>query len=59
MKIGSRCACDTCGRVETPKLQVFPHLSKKNSHLCETCKQELYYENISAVARKNDNRKMV
>ena len=59
MKIGNRCACDTCGRVESPKLQVFAHPSEPNSHICESCKQDLYLENISAVSRKNDNRKMV
>jgi hypothetical protein len=54
MRIGSRSACDTCGRVESPNLQVFPHPTEANNHLCESCKQDLYIlENISAVARNN------
>ena len=59
VKIGKRFACDKCGKVESSKLQVTPHPSEENKHLCEICRQDLYYENISTVARKNDNRRMI
>ena len=59
MKIGSRSACDACGRVESPNLQIFPHPTESNNHICEPCKQDLYFENVTAVARKNDNRKLI
>ena len=59
VKIGKRYACDKCGKVESAKLQVTAHPTEQNKHLCEICRQDLYFENISTVARKNENRRMM
>ncbi|MFX0050786.1 MAG: hypothetical protein ACFFAJ_14430 [Candidatus Hodarchaeota archaeon] len=59
MKIGSRLACDKCGRIESPKLRVLPNPNDQSKHLCETCKQKLYYQNIEAVAKERDSTRML
>ncbi|WP_455143820.1 hypothetical protein [Candidatus Hodarchaeum mangrovi] len=54
-KIGNRLACDKCGRIESSKLKVFPLVkpTEKMNHICENCRQQLYYDNITVVT-KND-----
>ena len=55
-KIGKRLACDKCGRIESSKLKVYPLVNptEKMNHLCENCRQQLYYDNITVVT-KNDS----
>ena len=59
MKVGNRLACDTCGKIESPKIKVYPDPSDSSRHLCETCKEKLYYQNIEAVAKKRDSSRML
>ena len=59
MKVGKRLACDKCGRVESSKLVVTAHPTEENKHICESCKQNLYYNNISTTARQKNNSKML
>ena len=59
MKIGKRTVCDTCGRVESEKLQIYDHPVEKNKHLCDPCKQDAYFENISVIARQKNNQRML
>ncbi len=59
MKVGKRLACDKCGRIETPKITVHIHPSDPSKHLCDNCKQTLYYQSIEAVAKKSDTSKML
>ncbi len=59
MKLGNRNVCDTCGRIESNKLKIYEHPNDKNKHLCDPCKQEVYFENISAIAQKKNNQKMI
>ncbi len=54
MKVGSRLACDKCGRIESSSLKVFLDPYKKEQHLCEYCKQKAYYEQIPNVPKKTD-----
>jgi MinD superfamily P-loop ATPase len=59
LKIGKRFACDTCGKVENSKLIVTDHPIQPNKHICEGCKQDIYLNNISAIAKKKSNTRMV
>ena len=59
MKIGKRLACDKCGRIESPTLEVLPHPTEIDKHLCEVCKVDLHYDQISTTALKSDNRQML
>ena len=59
LKIGKRLACDECGRVESSKLTVAAHPTEPDRHICEGCKQDLYYNNISTTARKKSNNRMI
>ncbi|MHA2096490.1 MAG: hypothetical protein ACW98F_17865 [Candidatus Hodarchaeales archaeon] len=59
MKLGRRTVCDTCGRVESEKLKIYEHPTEKNKHLCDPCKQDVYFENISMIAKQKDNRRMI
>ena len=59
MKVGKRLACDKCGRVESSQLAVAAHPTEQDKHICEACKQDLYYSNISTTARKKSNSRML
>ena len=59
MKIGQRLSCDQCGKVGSSKLTVTAHPTEQGRHICEDCKQDLYYDNISTTARKKSNSRMI
>ena len=59
MKVGSRLACDKCGRIESSSLKVYTDPSNATKHLCEHCKQTLYYQKVANVAKKSDSTRML
>ena len=59
MKLGKRTVCDTCGRIESENLKIYDHPTEKDKHLCDPCKQDVYFENISVIAKQKDNRQMM
>ncbi|MHA2225843.1 MAG: hypothetical protein ACXAC8_11600 [Candidatus Hodarchaeales archaeon] len=58
VQIGNRIACDKCGRIQSSKLKIFPESSDTSKHICERCKQTIYYQNIEAVAKTKDSTSM-
>ncbi len=51
MRIGKRCSCDKCGRIESPTVQVETDPTDPSKHLCADCKKLAYSQSISAYAK--------